>query len=165
MQSFEEALIAKSLQLDNQYAINGTLAHAMRWKGDNDTIRKKVTRAFEPVKESIQRLSDITRGGRGGRLYAPLESIITKIFPLIVSKHRVLQYYIDLWYHDHPQDDSMQRPQENRSVSPASSTSMAVTNRDTINVKILSILLIQKQLKLNRLIVTYRAAFGVAQFF
>lgn len=102
MHTFEAALVARKLQIGgDQYAINGTLAHAMRWKGNGECIRKKASRAFEPVKESFQRLSEINRGGQGGRLCATLETIVTKIFPLLVPTNPTLQYYIDLWHRDH----------------------------------------------------------------
>ena len=136
MHSFETALIAKNLKVGDLYAINGTLAYALKWNCGKDGLRKKASRAFEPVNEAFERLSGITRVGRGNRLCATLETIVTKIFPLLVREHSTLQYYIDVWYRDYPQDDSMQRPRDNRSASPVTTQlSLNATIDEVTNVK------------------------------
>ena len=114
LQSFQEALGAKDLQVGGEYAIHGTIAHAMNW-GDikNESVQRKISRALQPVKEPMQNMTGITKGSRWSPSRATLETIVTKIFPLLVPKHPTLQYWIDMWHRDHPQDDST-----HRSVSP-----------------------------------------------
>ena len=80
------------------------------------TTQNKITDALAPIRAEIDAITIRSGGGHPRR--ATLATIITVIFPLLVRKHGTLQYYIDLWHHDHPQDDSTQRPREERSASP-----------------------------------------------
>ena len=169
MRSFEAALKANDLEVGDLYAINGTLAHALRWNCGKDSIRKKASRAFEPVNEAFARLSGITRVGRGNRLCATLETIVTKIFPLLVREHSRLQYYIDVWHRDHHQDGSTQQPRDNQSASPLTTRlTLDAASDEVTSVKKFIISLDSKMLKLK---IHYpvirrvdRTTLGVARF-
>ena len=106
MQSFQEALNRRNVNTGDQYAVNKTLAHALNWRGKDETIRKNTVRVLKPVRNSLQRIPGITGDARGGRLHASLETIITRIFPLLVTSHPKLRYWIEMWNRDHPENEA-----------------------------------------------------------
>lgn len=97
------------------------------------TTQNKIADALAPFRAEIDAIAIRSGGGHPRR--ATLETIVTMIFPLLARrKYPTLQYYIDLWKDDQPQDNSVQQLREDRSVSPdlsrlqSSATGHAETN-------------------------------------
>lgn len=133
IQELQNVLSAKHLKFKAKYAINGTLACAMQW-GDIDTesVQKKVAKAFRPIKDAVDRIPGITRGSRYGPFRASFETIVTKIFPLLVSNHEALQYWIDQWDREHPADESTPVEIQPGSLTVSRPLSNAINNESAI---------------------------------
>ena len=135
MTSFAEECVAEGLSIyedgSQYFHLKAVIAKCLSLGSINEArVDKKVSGIMQFAKIEISRLTKANGGGKPRR--ATLETIMTKVFPLLVSKYPTLRYYIDLWHRDHPQDDSTLRTREDRSASPdlprSPSTVLGLTN-------------------------------------
>lgn len=126
MVELENALKKKDLEIRSLYVIHGTVGYLLGWEHlDPEALQAEISKALGPLKDAFQKIP-VTRGNRWGAARAPLETIITRMLPLLQPRYPHLQAYMDMWQREKSVtvEDNHARDQNDNDGSEVSSSNI-----------------------------------------